>query len=888
MRELLTESVLSRKSEMYAMVTAIEADFISNIFKKLDFVDIPQRIVDRANRVIEETNPLLSILRGLDIQAYIEICNMNVVKLNINADHKSFINSELAKIIPIRNAVMHPRPLGFFDYPMLKAIFEDIPQRISCFAWDLVNMTRTQIKEHPETLLPPPESLKKSNSIIENLPSFVDYEETSFIGRRREIGEIKAQLNRKNVNILSIIGDGGVGKTATTLKLLYDMLDDPNCQYELIIWTSLKTNELSDHDFLEICDSIRSTAQMYEKLAPYVGTSMAEDTKSFIIELAQSFRTLFVLDNLETINTSDIKGFFDEFSEYGQVLITSRIGLGEMEHRYKLSGFEDNDVLQYTDILLNLYGFGCLYTDERKKQIACEELHSNPLAIKWFIRCLYNGQTEEEILAHKEDVINFCMANVYDKLTEDAHSVLDILTVAGVELSFPELMYYMECSLLDCVRIRYSINELGKCNFINEEKFRRDKNIAVTEFAHEFLLLHYSGIKHLLARFKELEQKLIALGQQLLIRKTEDPYDVRSIQYKSKSELVAAYFLKRALTFPKTPDQEEVAFEMVKFAQELLPKYYESNLVLAHIYGTTSPIKARSEYLNAIKYCISTEEKVRVHILFADFLIRLNDYPGAIETLSQVEKLSPECAEIHFEKAKALSCIGQFPEATAELDLLEGYCSTNTQRNKIIAKRADILMRQSNRIDIRETQRRLKYLTQAFEILESADSREKIVVDYMVVILINILYLHMDNDALDYVLDKIKMHYIELRKSSKYHEFRKFVTDKEAQINNTNFLKKISVFIISYNEYLDLLGINEAFVYTLKQGYGFCRNNEYPNGIYFSMVGLPTNLSYGDIIQYSSLFISKNGPQALGARKIGNIDTRITETFNEYTSSKDA
>lgn len=284
---------------------------------------------------------------------------------------------------------MHPRPLGFFDYSMVKAVFEKIGTESDCFEWKTIKKTADIIANHPEELKLPPAYSKKSEKIIENLPSVLDYEDTNFIGRSKEIAEIRAELKRKNVTVLSVIGEGGVGKTAITLKLLYDMLDDPNCDFDMIIWTSLKTNELSNNTFKEIGDSIKTTAEMHEKLAAFVGEKTVDNTKSFIIELEQNMNTLFVLDNLETINTSDIRDFIDEFSEYGKVLITSRIGLGEMEHRYKLTGLNETDVLEYVDILLELYGFSCYYTDERKKEIFIEQLQSNPLAIKWFVKCLY-------------------------------------------------------------------------------------------------------------------------------------------------------------------------------------------------------------------------------------------------------------------------------------------------------------------------------------------------------------------------------------------------------------------------------------------------------------------------------------------------------------------
>lgn len=878
MSELLSESVLSKKSEMYAMVISIEADFISNFNNSLNITDIPEHIVKRSNNVSDESNPLLSILRGLDIQAYIEICNANIIKLGINAEQKNFINNEVSKIIAIRNVVMHPRPLGFFDYPMLKAVFDEIPLKLKCLSWNNIMQTCVQIKEHPETLLPPPESLKKSNRIIENLPLLVDYEETSFIGRKKEIGEIRAQLNRKNVNILSIIGDGGVGKTATTLKLLYDMLDDPNCNYELIIWVSLKTNELSEHNFSEIVNSLKTTAEMYEKLAYFVGENTIDSTKEFIIELAQNLKTLFVLDNLETINTADIKEFVDEFSEYGQILITSRIGLGEMEHRYKLSGLNEDDVLEYSNILLNLYGFECFFTDERKKQIIVNELHSNPLAIKWFVRCLYNGQSEDEILAHKEDVINFCMANVYEKLSNDARDVLDILTVAGVEVSFPELMYYMQGSLSDCIKFRYAINELGKCNFISEEKFRRDKSVAVTEFAHEFLMLHFSDTRHLLAKFKEFEQKLISFGQQLLINKSKNKFAIRSFQYRNKSELVAAFFLNKAIAISKSSEANESAFELVKFAGELLPQYYESNLVLAYIHGPSSPLKAKSEYDNAIKYSYNLDSKIRVYILFSDFLIRMNNYPDATSILNEAEKLDSVSEDIKFQKSKVQSYIGEYDNAEITLNEIGNMQLSISNKNRLLTMRADIQRRRSELIDIRETQKRFIIIKKAFGYLEQALNPDKKIYDYMAKLLVDLTYMYADDDVLNFICDILNKHYQYIRNASQYKEFKNLLSEKLPQIKNTNFKKVILGYILDYNEYLHLLKYSEALVYSLKQGYGFCKNSNYPQGLYFSMAGLPQDINYGDIIQYSTILDSKGRQSVLGSKRIGNIDDRIIET----------
>lgn len=866
-------STLSKKAEMYTMIISIEEDFILNFKQKLLIDDIPQNIVEKAKKVEDIQDEFLAILRGIDIQSYIEICNKNIDKLSIGIEQKKFINSQLKKIIPIRNSIMHPRPLNFFDHSMVKEVFEKIESELECFAWKTIKEAADTIANHPEKLKLPPAYSKKSDKIIENLPSVLDYEDTSFIGRSKEIAEIRAKLKKKNVNVLSVIGEGGVGKTALTLKLLYDMLDDPECDFDMIIWSSLKTNELSDNTFKEIGCSLKSTAEMYEKLADFVGEKTIDDTKSFIIEIAQNMNTLFVLDNLETINSSDIRDFIDDFSEYGKVLITSRIGLGEMEHRYKLTGLNESEVIEYVDTLLELYGFDCYYTNDRKKDIFINELHSNPLAIKWFIKCLYSGLTEKEILEKKEDVINFCMENVYDKLSYDAHKVLDILTVAGVELSFPELVYYLEMEIDDTIKIIKAINELGKCNFIDEYTYRNDNSIVATDFAREFLLLHLAEVKHLYPRFKELKQQLSALGQQLIIKKNETPFSFHAIRYKDNAELAVTYYLNKALD----TKQKEEALGLVKFSQELLPQYYENNLVLAKIHGAGSPLIASEEYENALQYSYTNEQKIRISMLYSDFLIRSNDYQKALDKLNLAGELDGSLIDVKFQKSKVFCYMGQYESAEEILLNIAADVALLSVKNfnKLQIGFADLYRRKSEKIDIRETQARLCELKKSYSYLEKCSEPDVFVYDYISKLLEQASYLYYDNDCLIFILEILKKHHKNIRKAHHYNDFVENLLRHFAKISDGVQKKEISKYILNLNNHLNLLSDSEAVVYNLKQGYGFCKNRQHPEGIYFSMRGISQNIDYGDILRFSSILETQGRFSVVCPQIVGKMIDRV-------------
>ena len=135
---------LDRKAMMYEMLLAIENDFIENFAFKLTIEDLPKEIIQHSNKS-NSSDPYLSILQGIDIQSYIQICNANIAKLGIKLEEKKFLNGDLSKIIPIRNNVMHPRPLGAFDFYMVKGAFDQIDIMLPSLSWNNVEIIRKKL-----------------------------------------------------------------------------------------------------------------------------------------------------------------------------------------------------------------------------------------------------------------------------------------------------------------------------------------------------------------------------------------------------------------------------------------------------------------------------------------------------------------------------------------------------------------------------------------------------------------------------------------------------------------------------------------------------------------------------------------------------------------------
>src|SRR5690606_14976830 len=92
-------------------------------------------------------------------------------------------------------------------------------------------------------------------NVIHNLP-YVDYEDTGFIGRQRDKEDLVKRIYGA-YPVISIIGDGGIGKTSLVLSCLYDLIERSDFPYERVIWVSLKTYSLQDGEFKEIKGSFK-------------------------------------------------------------------------------------------------------------------------------------------------------------------------------------------------------------------------------------------------------------------------------------------------------------------------------------------------------------------------------------------------------------------------------------------------------------------------------------------------------------------------------------------------------------------------------------------------------------------------------------------------------
>src|SRR5665811_199489 len=155
---------------------------------------------------------------------------------------------------------------------------------------------------------PGPTSPPRRQDVASTLPISL----TSFIGREREVGEVRALLGRDDVRLLTLTGPGGVGKTRLALKVAENLEASADG-----VW------------FVPLA-SIRDPGLVPSTIARVLGLAQGPDASSVqgITDFFRNSRSLLMLDNFEQVLdaaslVTDLLSVCPEL----MVLVTSRIHL---------------------------------------------------------------------------------------------------------------------------------------------------------------------------------------------------------------------------------------------------------------------------------------------------------------------------------------------------------------------------------------------------------------------------------------------------------------------------------------------------------------------------------------------------------------------------------
>jgi len=393
---------------------------IDDFFEELYFPDLKELLLasDHFRRAHE-------IFGDIDKERFVKLMDALVVLRSKIAHAKSnFSELDLAEVI------QDVTDLSRGEHPMTKEFLEY-----------LRNEGYTRSRE-------PPTEFFREFECTNNLHSEWSETEGTFVGRDRDLTELRNRMLSERTYIHTITGAGGVGKTAVALKLAYDLLLKPDNPFSAILWFTAKSERLRDDGIEQLRPDFASYPQLLEEILKVVDKgfnkkdfdelvrfSRLEHLKDKIYDVFRSTKSLLIIDNLETIlRDAEIVTFIKGVPKPSIVLITSRMGLGEIEQRYSLLELPVKDAIRLFRLtaikrqrqdLLRL-------SDDHVKQLV-ERVRCYPLAIKWDIGQVCLGKSVDEAFKeHLEgEIARFCFEDVFNLLSENARTILYSMIVWG-------------------------------------------------------------------------------------------------------------------------------------------------------------------------------------------------------------------------------------------------------------------------------------------------------------------------------------------------------------------------------------------------------------------------------------------------------------------------
>jgi LuxR family glucitol operon transcriptional activator len=659
-------TLLTARDHILIFASSIESDLRRAVVDELnkrgvtDFLTAEVRENARERALRDENCPKSLASNDHTLVNYLDLGQLCQLIQKNKSTHFAGLTSGLTEVansavhlIPCRNRAIHGRALEYDDFTVIQLFAEEAIKERKIRWHDLAEAFRRLRSSgiDSSSIVIPSFWHDEEETIPNNLPP-ADFTDTGWVGRKHDVENIK-RLLKGSYPVISIVGEGGVGKTALALKIAYEILEDTESangsRFELIVWLSLKSAIFSAAGLKKITDSISDATALFARLSEKLGvieqSRSDSELVSHIHDYLSEFRTLLILDNLESIASETLGELLANIPVGTKVLITTRVALGQSERSYPLAPLEEKESAH----LFRAYA-AALNCERLRKMNSetirgyCTRMSNNPLAIKWFVGSVANGKDPSVLITKHsgtyKQLLEFAFSDLYESLDLISKTIVAIVFSAGKELTRAEILWLTELQGIDFKstdiegHLRMLImSSVLKCRLDN--KVDSQQRFELGAFAKQYI----SEIARPTAEFRKGVlsdlSKIKAATADGDRSSNYDKWDYKNVIDANNPEehVVRARLLQAVNVFRERIDKRvkiETATRLLDAAEKLMPGYAETIRVRAQILVTMGEIwDARDEF----ERCLEAYPKSRLgRYAFAHMLIHhLQEYGPAID-----------------------------------------------------------------------------------------------------------------------------------------------------------------------------------------------------------------------------------------------------------------
>ncbi|MCQ2080587.1 MAG: NB-ARC domain-containing protein [Lachnospiraceae bacterium] len=654
---------------------------------------IPKGVKTAAYNRNSEIDSLETLLESIEFIHLKEIIvyNKNYTKIIQNGKlAQEAFSSTMDSLYALRCKIAHIRDyftssdLTFLinESCLINAALNNYSDSFEMFTKEIMNNPQTLVKKTPI------EFYTDENKIINNLP-MPDYEyEGGYVGRGEDIEKIIKMLQNDRIDVITIAGAGGVGKSALALKAVNEVINRNLIKYDFVVWVSAKENKLS---YLGIED-IEPTLKNYEELLDTILNVLDFDLSEYenstekkeedIFSLLDACdKVLIIIDNLETITDERIINFILDGHRNVQFLITSRRGLGQVERRHELKELKEKDAIQLFRVICREKGLNELQkADDKLISTYVKKVFCYPLAIKWVLGQAAMGKDISQVISSinekSSDISQFCFEQVFSELNKDAKNILYTLCLENDAVPQGVLKYI---SNLDDKVFEDTIWELQIVSLILPEQ-RVNKNSNEINSYYSLLPLTRGYVKVQLD--KNIDEKERLQERMMTVDNTLEEADRAKAQYRfslsnfgavTEEEKIASVLAQTAYQKHQAGSYAD-AIEIFKKAVNIAPSF-------APIYRNWAMIESMESHWSEADDLMEKASKLnpndtQIWLVWGNMKRKNDKIKEAYAYYQKAYQLSPKDNVVLNSYAQAISRMGNYSEADIlfrqALELVEG------------------------------------------------------------------------------------------------------------------------------------------------------------------------------------------------------------------------